>query len=126
MSEPVAPTIRTPGSARIAYIGGTAAISSFLWIAALGVAGIVDSGDVPIAIFLLLLAGSVTTTQVAVLLGISYLSQQASATNQRTVLEAIGQLAREQEQINARVSKLDPWSIYSAAASDLLGHEKRN
>jgi hypothetical protein len=120
------PQLKSPSSARLFYIGGTATVALFLWIATIAVAGITESGDVPHVIFQLMFTGAATTTVVAVLLGISHHDQQVVAHNQAVLVEAIGQLARNVEQLAARVERIDPMAIYAAVAGDLLNQEKRN
>lgn len=118
------PQIPDPSTARIASIGGAAAVSAFLWIAAIMVAQLVPH-DVPEALWQLMLAWAATFTMVAVILGITYALQRAVCRNQRAIVTAIGELAAQQEQISAKIDTADRWEIYTKAASDLLGDRDR-
>lgn len=117
--------IKKPSTFRLAVIGGCAFLAAFLWISTFLTAGHAESGDVPRVVFQLMFSAAACLTVCSVVLGTGYLAQQACATNQTVVLQAVGQLAGEVEQLSEKMSQIDPMQIYAAVAGDLLNQDRR-
>lgn len=120
-------SINTPGQGRLFYIGATSCAAGLTWIAAIVSAPTRASADMPLEIFLCLLAAAVALSLAALQLGISYTTQRINSDNQRSIAIAIGQLAAEQESeseklnhLGEHLDKISPWTIYTAVYEDLL------
>jgi hypothetical protein len=123
--KPETPSIKKPSPARLSIIGGCIAASAILWTVALLLAAHSETGALPrVTLHLIVVAGSASLI-IAVVLTCTYLSQHASAYNLGIVLEAVGQVARQQEQVSAKIDKIDPMTIYAAVAGDLLNQDRR-
>lgn len=118
-------TILTPPPSRILAIGGAAVAATLFWLSAFATISVSASRDMPREIYNGLLAAAITTTLVAVMLGVAYAAQSASARNHTVLLSAVAAVAAEQEQIGAKVDKIDHWDIYTKVMSDVLGENPK-
>lgn len=130
------PAVHEPGPSRPFWIGGGVGVSVLLW-SCVGIAHAAH-GDGTTVIVILGIA--VTATIVAVLLGLSYVQQRANSDEHAAVLaelrdigdqvaeigEVRAELAdvyRELKQLREHVQRIDPWTIYTAVAADVLGQD---
>jgi hypothetical protein len=102
-------------------MGGCLFGSAILWLFAIFATIRAVAGEVPslYAVGLLIAAGtmSVATCTLAAILAM----WRAMCDDHRALSTDIGQIAAQQEQISLKVSAIDPWTIYTAVAADVLG-----
>lgn len=129
--------LTSPSRTRHTWIGLGIGISSVLWLASIAsvvLTHVLEWRSVP-AIAMLIAAS--TATVCTCMLAASTASQRANVDDHRAikgdlaamedgVTVALGTLHARVEQVSAQVNKIDPWTIYTAVASDILGLEARN
>lgn len=119
-----APGMRLPSTIHIATIGVATGAAVVGWVACIATL----AAGCPTRVTAGLLCMTVTASVLAIVLWSSYHVIRTSAHNSGQVLAkacevdtSLAQMAAEMEQLSAKVDRVDPWAIYTALASDLLG-----
>lgn len=101
----------TPSSASNYTLGASVMAAVIAW----GSAGLIVgfSCDIPLPMFVLLAAVAITSTLIAVMVGIGYYQRRAARRDTRGLLAAIAA-------VEAKVAKVDPMTIYAAVVEDVL------
>lgn len=143
--------LTTPSRTRHIWIGICIATSALLWIGSIGSVVVTLIHDLRSVTAVAVLIAASTATIGTCILATSTTNQRASTANQRTIKRDLDGVTTEQtsirrdltelstdltmslatlhatvEQLGAKVSKIDPWTIYTAVAADLLGQESHN
>lgn len=114
-----------PPSNTTAYVlGGATTVAAIMWGSAVGVAGLVHTGDVPLALYMLIIAAASTSTLVALLVGVGHLQRRAAVRDASALLDGVSTLTACVRQLTANVERIDPIKIYADAVEDLLTDAK--